>query len=378
MVIAATGWILYVQLRTDTISTRVSSGDIVRVLIVAHDDNQPFLTFVLLYHPETHRAAVLDIPGNMGMVLRPLGRIDRIDAVFDGKNPQVFADAVEESIGVSVTHWLVFGSDSFVDFINLLGGMELFIINDYRDIGESEPVLLPTGSVLLDGQKAVSYLRLPGTGESELEEVGKRHSFVQSLLKSIRNSGEFLQHVDVQEIRSRVIVSSLDGRAQTTLFAELASIDPERIIRRRVQGTLRDVDVEGVTRQLLFPHFEGQWLRQAVRQVEETLAKTEQEVGEESIVTMEVLNGTASTGLARRTSELYEDFGFEVRRFGNAESNQIEHTLVIDRRGVGETAQRVARIIEAHRIVVDIGEQTDVDITLILGRDFDGTVVRSR
>jgi polyisoprenyl-teichoic acid--peptidoglycan teichoic acid transferase len=378
LVMAVTGWVLYTQLRTDEITTHVSSGEIVRLLVVAHEENQPFLSFLLFYHPETHRAAVLDIPGNTGMVLRPLGRIDRIDAVFDGSQPQAFTEAVEEAIGASVSHWMTFDADGFVDFINLLGGMELFVINDYRDMDESEPVLLPTGSALLDGEKAVEYLRLPGIGESELEEVGKRQTFVQALLKAIKNNETFLQHPDVQELRSRLVDSSLDDRAQTSLFGELARIDPERIIRRRVQGTLRDVDVEGVTRQLLFPHFEGQWLRQAVRQVDETLEKAEEEVGQESTVIMEVLNGTASSGLARRTSELYEDFGYEVLRFGNAESDQIEHTLVIDRRGIGETAQRVARVIEANRVVVDVVDSTDVDVTLILGRDFDGTVVRTR
>ncbi len=378
VIVVGTGWILYVQLHTDEVSTQVSAGEIVRTLVVAHEDNRPFLSLVLFYHPKTHRAAVLDIPGNIGMVLTPLGRIDRIDAVFDGKNPQAFVTAVEEATGVSIAHWILFDTASLVDFIDLLGGLELFIINDYRDIDESEPVLLPTGSAVLDGDKAVQYLRLSGQAELELEQIGKRQAFVQALLRSIKNSGSFLQHPDVVKIRSKIVSSSLDERAQTALFTEFTRIDPERIVRRRVQGTVRSIDVEGTSRQLLFPHFEGQWLRQAVRQVEETLAKTEEEIGEDTAVTVEVLNGTASSGLARRTSELYEDFGFDVLRFSNAESNQIEHTLVIDRRGVGETAERAARVIEANRIVVDVLENTDVDVTLILGKDFDGTVVRSQ
>ncbi len=382
IIIALTGWLIYTQLRTDAISSQVDSGEVVRTLFVAYDEERPFLTFLLVYHPGTRRAAMLDIPGNVGMVLQPLGRIDRIDTIFDGSDPTAFRQAVEETVGISIPHWIVMNEGELIDFIDLLGGMEMFIINDYRDIEESEPVLLPTGSARLNGEKAVQYLRLAESGpamvESELERVGRRQSFVQALFRAIRESREFLLHPDVVDVRSGIVNSSLERRALTSFFNELAEVDPDRLVRRRIQGTLRDVDVEGTTKQLLFPHFEGQWLRQAVRQMESTLATPEEEIGEETLVTMEVLNGTSSSGLARRTSELYEDFGFEVRRFGNAESDQIEHTLVIDRRGIGETAERVARVIEAERIVVDVSDETDVDVTVILGRDFDGTTVRSR
>lgn len=382
IIIALTGWLIYTQLRTDAISSQVDSGEVVRTLFVAYDGERPFLTFLLVYHPGTRRAAMLDIPGNVGMVLQPLGRIDRIDTIFDGSDPTAFLRAVEETAGISIPHWIVMNEGELIDFIDLLGGMELFIINDYRDLEESEPVLLPTGSARLNGGKAVQYLRLAERGpallESELERVGRRQSFVQGLFRSIKESREFLRHPDVVEVRSGIVKSSLERRALTAFFDELAEVDPDRLVRRRIQGTVRDVDVEGTTKQLLFPHFEGQWLRQAVRQMETTLATPEEEIGEETLVTMEVLNGTSSSGLARRTSELYEDFGFEVLRFGNAESDQIEHTLVIDRRGIGETAERVARVIEADRIVVDVSDETDVDVTVILGRDFDGTTVRSR
>ena len=111
--------------------------------------------------------------------------------------------------------------------------------------------------------------------------------------------------------------------------------------------------------------------------MEATLASTEQELDDQVLVSMEVLNGTTSAGLARRTSQLYEDFGFDVRRFGNADSNQIDHTLVIDRRGTGELAERVAQVIEAERVITEVAPDSDVDVTLILGRDFDGTVVRT-
>lgn len=378
LVIIVTGGVLYVQLRTDDVGSRLVTGEIVRTLVVAHENNQPFLSFVLFYHPETERAAVLDIPGNLGGVIRSLGRVDRVDAVFAHQTPDLFRAEVERFIGVSIPFTLVMSDEQLIDFINLLGGVDLFIINDYREMDGNDPILLPTGNVRLDGEKAVQYVRYQDEVETELEQIGKRQAFVQSLLRSIRRNVRFLSDPDVVELRSRFIETDLDVRAQTTLFTAIGNIDPERVVGRRVQGTTRAVEVEGTVRQLLFPHFEGQWLKQAVQQVQQTLASAEEVVAEQVVVRLEILNGTSRSGLARRTAELYEAYGFEVRRFGNAESDQIEHTLVVDRRGIGDLSQQVAQVIQAQRVVTEVQPSADVDVTLILGRDFDGSVVRTQ
>jgi len=347
------------------------------VLVVAEEEGTPFLGFLLFYHPETSRVAVLDIPQNVGGVFRSLGRVDSIDRVFSPEDPDVYRREVERLTGTNVETMLVFSREGFSDFIDLLGGLELFIVTDYQSVDEDNPVLLPAGNVTLDGEKSLDYLLLNDVNETDLERTGRRQAFVQSLLEQVKRNGDFLQHPEVVEIRDRLFQSRLDRRARTSLFRELASMEVERLVRRRIQGTIRAVEVEGETRNLLFPHFEGQWLEQSVRQIETTLASAEDEAGDQLVVSIEVLNGTASAGMARRTSQMYEDFGFAVNRFGNADSNQIEHTLVIDRRGTGRAAERVAAVIEAQRVITEVTPESDVDVTLILGRDFDGTVVRS-
>ena len=375
--VGTTVGLLYQRLRTDEVRSRVSEGEILRTLVVAEEENQPFLIFLLFYHPETKRVAVLDIPRSVGAVLRPLGRVDSIDRIFDHQNPQEFRQQVETLTGVSIESSLVFSRAQLVDFVDLLGGIELFIIGDYRGGDEAQPVMLPAGNVRLDGEKAVDYLKLMDENEMELERVGRRQSFVQSLLRQIQRSADLLQHPEVVPVRDETMDSNLDRRARSSLFEAWGSMDAERLVQRGVQGTVRTVEVEGEQRQLLFPHFEGQWLKQSVEQIERTLANTDQAFGDQVLVSVEVLNGTPASGLARRTSELFEDYGFDVRRFANAESDQIDHTLVIDRRGTGDLAERVAQVIEAQRVITEVTPESDVDVTLILGRDFDGTIVRT-
>ena len=89
-------------------------------------------------------------------------------------------------------------------------------------------------------------------------------------------------------------------------------------------------------------------------------------------MTLQILNGTTVQGLARRTATLFEGFGYEVVSIGNAESDQEEYTRIIDRRGDPERAQNVARIIHCTRVESLMDSDPPADITIILGRDFDG------
>lgn len=377
LVITTTGTILFLRLRTDDIATTLDSEETLRLLVVVHEEDQPFLSFLLFFHPETERAAVLDIPPDVGGVMRSLGRVDDIAGTFDAEDPGRFHAEVETLTGLEIPYRIVFSRDQLARFIDLLGGLEMFVITDYRELDGEDPILLPSGNVHLDGEKAIQYLMVSIRGESELEVIGRRQTFVQAFLRTIREQADFLRHPEVVPIRRGLYDANFDSRAQNTLFAALSGLDAERLVRRRVQGTYRSVVVEGEQKRLLFPHFEGQWLKQSVRQIEQSLATLEEVESDTVVIAIEVLNGTGTTGLARRTSELYEDYGFEVVRFSNAESNQVERTIVVDRRGVGDLAERVAQVIRAERIVTEVQPESDVDVTLILGRDFDGSIVRT-
>ena len=373
--VVTTVLLLYTRLRTDEISTAAADGEVIRTLVIAAEDERPFLAFLLFFHPETQRAAILDIPGSVGAVLRPLGRVDRIDAVFASEDVSAFRHEIETLTGVPVSVSLVLSREQLIDFVDLLGGIELFIVDDYRRSDESA-VAIPVGNVRLDGRKAIDYLQMNDQFDSDLEATARRQAFIQALLREIQRNADLLVHSEVVPIRDRLVATDADRRAVTSLFRLLGEMEADRLVRRRVQGTIRSVEVAGVPQRLLFPHFEGQWLKQSVQQVEQSLASAEDAAIDQVAVSIEVLNGTLTSGLARRTSELFENYGFEVQRFGNADSDGIERTLVVDRRGVGDLAQRVAQVIGAHSVVTEVTPDSDVDVTLILGSDFDGTVVR--
>ena len=91
----------------------------------------------------------------------------------------------------------------------------------------------------------------------------------------------------------------------------------------------------------------------------------------EGRIVVEVLNGTKRPGLARVATRLIRQQGLDVVFFGSADSaSQTDSTRVILRRGKRGSAEIVAKALGAGRIEVVLDTLRRVDVSIILGTDY--------
>lgn len=83
-------------------------------------------------------------------------------------------------------------------------------------------------------------------------------------------------------------------------------------------------------------------------------------------IRVEVLNGTKTRGLARRATMLLRDRGFDVVETGTADRPQ-DTTLVLDRRGHPDWANRVAKTFGAARVESRPDSSSYLDVTVVIG-----------
>jgi hypothetical protein len=72
----------------------------------------------------------------------------------------------------------------------------------------------------------------------------------------------------------------------------------------------------------------------------------------------------------------FVEYGFNIVHYGNALRNDYEKTLVIDRIGRPSLAKRIADIINCKEVHTRIDKTLMVDVTIIIGNDFEGRFVR--
>ena len=143
-----------------------------------------------------------------------------------------------------------------------------------------------------------------------------------------------------------------------------------------------------LVRFLIFPHWEGNLIKEIVRQTQTTLTREIDALQGDQALTIEVLNGTAITGLAGRTAEMLRSFGYDVISIGNAARNDHDSTVIIHRSGDESLVRGLAERIRCRNIrnevIASDGQENDpgspiveykADVTLLIGRNFNGRYV---
>ncbi|MGP1576482.1 MAG: LCP family protein [Treponema sp.] len=374
VILIPTGIIIALNMRTDPVSTSLSEDKLLKVLFIIEDNKKPISTNIIAHYPQTRRAAMFDIPPNTGLILSQLGRTDGIAALYSEKGADVYKAEIEKLTGIDIPFYITCTLDEFSYITDILGGLGVFIPASVDFENDHERILLPSGSVLLDGDKIKNYLLYENTADSEGEAVGRKQKAVLSFLRVLNEHPEIFTSSRLK-VLSDSLHSNIAGEDMCRLLEYLCKLDSERLVPQRLTGAIRQVD----SQQLLFPFRDGQQIKEIVGQTLAALVSLEGEAMER-VYALEVLNGTEVNGLARAASEIYQSFGYDVINIDNAPKSDVEETVLIDRIGNESVAKIVAQVIKCNNIEsAFIGDnEANVDFTLILGKDFNGYTVRSK
>jgi anionic cell wall polymer biosynthesis LytR-Cps2A-Psr (LCP) family protein len=376
-------FITVVALRADPIEGVLTGDRVVNTLFVLEGEGKPLGAYVLMYYPVTKRAAIFDIPGALGLILQKINRVDRIDIVYDGDKISAFEQEIERLLGLDINFFLVLNTKNLCKVVDLIEGVELFIpapVEIYREEGS---ILFPSGITRLDGDKATSYVTYELPDEDRELITFRRQRFFLGFLKRLGEKNDVLKTPLVVQAYQSMLKTDMSPRVRTRLFDEYAGIDMDRISIQSVGGNIREVS--GQT--LLFPYYDGSLIKEIVRQTLGGLTRQMEGAFTERVFTVEVLNGTAVNGLAGRTAELLQGFGYDVIAIGNAERT-YDATLIVDRSGNESMVKILGDIIHCKNIQVENQQNANMememtmqnleyrsDFTLIIGSDFNGRYV---
>lgn len=379
MILAITAVVMIFALQTDTVGDMLKNDELVKILIVLKKDGTPICTDVLIYYPVSRRGALFDIPGNTGAIFSSIGRTDRIDQVYVEKGIDVYKSEIQKLTGTSIPFTLEIDLEDFSVLTDLLGGLRVFVPTavDYIST-DNQRILLPSGAVTLDGDKIADYLTyaLPEDTNSDIQD--RKQNAVVAFFSALNTNKSTVFNKKVFPFFGQHIQSNVDEEGLYKLLSEISAIDAERLMPQTVLGASRIV--EGKT--LLFPYYDGQLIKDVFKQTTTALVSASGQVASRVYV-LEIQNGTTVQGLAKNTAAILQGAGYDVLSTINAESNDIDSTMIIDHIGNEAEAKVLADFILCENIVTEEVKTDDeleadslVDFTIILGKDFDGRYVR--
>ncbi len=379
VIIGAVSLFFAFSLKTDDVHDILDREQFVRMLFVVEDeDTNVLFSNVLIFNPQTKKAAVINLPGYTGAIYQSLGRMDKLEEVYNEKRIDVYRSEVEKLLGIRLPFYSVIKLDDFIHLCDMIGGMRVFIASPIdRTSEDGERWLLPSGAINLDGDKVATYLQYRDEDENEDNIQERYQNVMNALLMGLHDKSFVIFNKKNFRQYSLCFQTNLDEDDEEVLFSIISDLDTESIIRQTITGSLRTVDGQ----LLLFPLNNGEFIKEAVNQTTSMLVSSDGTYTSRVYI-LEIQNGTTMQGLAKRTSSLYQDASYNVLSTTNADRNDYAETVIIDHIGNESAARTVGDLIHCTNIRQATDEdssgstsESQVDFTIILGKDFNGRYV---
>jgi LCP family protein required for cell wall assembly len=261
--------------------------------------------------------------------------------------------------------------DGFAKVIDVLGGVDidvptLIVDDEYPtpDFGIMRIEFKP-GVQHMDGATALIYARTRHA-DSDFGRAERQQQVLRAIAAKLRARGSL-----GQAWLAPGLLEGLDGAVTTTL----PIARPDVLLGMAWLGSGLNPDELGQTR--LSPetapnyHEEGSdliWDSNDIRAVVDSFLTRPSEASEAA--TVQVLNGTAVSGLASRVSGELERAGFTLIAPGNAPATDLPKTIVYDLTGKPRTSRRLAQQLGAElRQGAPDGAASAADIVVVVGGD---------
>ncbi len=169
---------------------------------------------------------------------------------------------VEQLVQFPIHEYVSIDFDSFVELIDLVGGVELYVDPGFADIWPSRSLEglapLPTGKQNLDGLQAMFYARYRGDGDSpegRVPEPGsqsgdgdrtrRNQRLLTAVFKQAANLNLFEQAALIRELHNNVN-TSLKIRTMTALYSNMSDFDIDKVVTIVLPGEFKEVYQENI------------------------------------------------------------------------------------------------------------------------------------
>ncbi|MBW3620840.1 MAG: LCP family protein [Actinobacteria bacterium] len=328
--------------------------------------------------PLREEAAIVSFPRDLRVDVPGEGVL-KINAVHPRGGADLLVRTVQDLTDITVDHYVEVNIAGFLEVTDAVGGVEVCL--DEPMVDRYAGVDLPAGCQTLDGRKAAGFVRSRRVrdqfgADDDFGRIARQQYFIRQAMERITSANTLANPVRVKRLIDAVagaVTTDTDlGATQMLRLADsLADISPETVSTRAVPGYYSN--------ETGFVHpYEDQAealfsaLREGTRLPDVGLTAPAELVAGD--VTVVVLNGEGTGGLATEVQAFLEARGFEVVATGNAGTDEApdfsyattEVAYVPDDEA---KARLVADFLPGARLV-ELDEPAVGDVVVTVGADW--------
>ena len=389
------GWSLKGILQTVTGQSeeKLQELDEFKVLILGvSEDISAALTDTIMvasYNPRTQKAVLLSIPRDtyIGSNRYSANSYDKINALYQQGGAEKTLEAVNEITGLNIKNYVVISNNALVDLVNEIGGVEFNvpIDMDYDSNSQNLHIHLNAGVQTLTGEQAEWLVRFRHNndgssypseyGDNDYGRMKTQREFIKSVAK------QTLQFKNITKIGGLIDVVKKNVTTNITDWNAIKDYIPYAVEFN--MDNLQTEIIPGVSARI--PANTGLWFFEydevkTNELIEELYSKDEEqenvntnvtEPNETSDVKIEILNGSGDSTLLTKVTNKLKEEGYIVYKTGT--TSNTSKTTIVNKNNVEDSSISNIKEVLGKGIVSNssISSET-VDVTIILGRDYNG------
>lgn len=292
---------------------------------------------------EKKRAVLISIPRDYMVSIPGRGK-GKINLAYAYGGAKLMIQTVSNYLDIDVNHYVAVDFSGFKKIVDALGGITVDVEKRMFEQTDHYVNLYP-GVQNLNGAQALSYVRFRGDSEGDFGRIRRQQKFLNALADKFLTPAAVpkyptIAHIFADNLESDMTVSEMIRLART--YSGLKEEDVQMII---LPGKIKNIGGGSY----VIP--EEEQVKAILHSVITKCRLPEAEFVEvPANISVIVLNGTGSNGLARAGSKLAKDFGLKVIGSGNADKYTYVETLIIYSPGKQKEAEFIRKMLSFGKV----------------------------
>ncbi|MBU4602361.1 LCP family protein [bacterium] len=340
-------------------SSDIMSYNRVNILIVGCDEienhGRADTIVFLSISPKTKDALILSIPRDTRVEIPGRG-MDKINHAYAFGGESLISETVSSFLDVPIHFYAVANFNGFVYIIDELGGVEIDVEKEmyYVDKAGGVEINLHPGKQILDGEKALQYIRFRYDKLGDLGRIKRQQKLALAVIKKMISFDSIIKIPQISEGMKEYIETNIEARDTVALANLFRGANQEKFRVETVQS--KPVYIKGIS-----------YLEPNVEEVQQRVKSLI--YSKNSGMKVEVLNGNSMMGIAHKIAQDLELQGFEIVNVGNADNFNYQQTKIIVYSKETDLDNQFKELFKDFEIVKEYRTQTDLDLVIILGKD---------
>ena len=346
--------------------------------------------------PITKTAALLSIPRDLWVNIPGFehNRINTANALGDsyklpGGGPALAAKTVEDFLGVPIQYYAVVSFDSFTKMVDEIGCINIWAFEDLTidPLGKGNTIhLTKDKGYCMDGATLLAYMRNRKTEGGDVDRAKRTQQAIIALKDAVLDPSNFTTMIAKAPALYKDLASGINSNLSFDDAMKLAMLAKD-IPTDNIQTAVIDYSMstlamvkssDGQNMSILVPIPDKiRELRDKVFAESGSIKPFAQgdstQLAVEEGASLEILNGTYTSGLAAKSGDYFKSLGFNVAVVGNPEQIGYGRTVIIDHRGKPYMTKYLMDLFKAtasSQFQIKYDPSAQADVTVILGDDW--------